>query len=244
MRHLLRVAIGFFLLVFVAPAHVEAGLFSWLDRLSGPGPFWGIDVGIALRCPKRKEIANPKTLQDMRIMSADGIVFSCPSDRLDNRGFHYFLNTGVAVAFRNQLNYGSRPEPEPSTSVALVKVGSSFDYRLHPSLEVGAGAGLWYFAGPSFDNFARPYIQPVRVSIRPLLLNWKTNRTLNNDDYNEPLRRRGWLIIQVNLNMVLGTIDGATFGAPDDSWHHKQSAVVPEYSFAIDVVKLLKPSKH
>ena len=217
MRHSLRIAIGFFVLVFVAPAPSEAGLFSWLDRLSGPGPFWGVDFGIALRCPDTKD--KPNLLE----ATAD-IRFSCPGEDLTKRRFNWFMNVGVARASDNDLDYGERSAPAPSKAVNVLKMGTSVDFRPVPSVEVGTGAGFIYFGGPRFVNFARPYFQPLRLSVRPLIIGRYS-------------KRRSALMLQFNLNMIVGTIDGASFGAPADPLN-KHNEVLKEYGVGIDFLKL------
>lgn len=241
MTRLFRVAAGCLLLVFAAPAYLEAGLLSWLDRLSGPGPFWGIDFGIALKCPSPPPPCRDPTCQGVA-QTTSSVRVSCPGERLDKKHFNYYFNVGVAGTTRNKLNYGDRPEPEPSTAIGLVRIGSSVDYTLDPSLDVGAGAGFMYFGGESFDNSARPYVQPLRISIRPLLLNWSPQPFRNDCNYTEKLRRRGWFIITFDLNLVVGTLDGASFGAPADLWR-AHNEIVPEFGVSIDVVKLLARSK-
>ena len=41
---------GVCLLATARPAHAERGLWEWLERLSGPGPFWGVAGEVPVVC--------------------------------------------------------------------------------------------------------------------------------------------------------------------------------------------------
>ena len=170
MTRLLRVASVLVLLSLMSPAHADAGLLSWLDRLSGPGPFWGADIGIALNCKKEKGKENEGLLRS----ASDTLRLGCRNEDLNKKHFTWFMNIGLAATTHNNLDYGDRPEPEPSTAVGVLRLGTSVDYTIDASLDVGIGGGFMYFAGPGFVNFARPYVQPLRVTVRPLMLGWES----------------------------------------------------------------------
>lgn len=219
-------------MVLTAPRAADAGLLSWLSQLSGPGPFWGIDVGVCVKpfiLPADKNKPNP---------SPDGprgrqaLYFSCPGARLDQRHVSWNVNFGGAIAENNPLDYGDTGRQRQSTAVRLLQVGSSLDYTLHPVLDLGAGAGVFYFAGPRFDNFLRAYVEPVRVSVRPLI--W-SERHLASDQ----IDRRGWLRVSAAWTILLGEIDGATFGAPLDPFHEENESIL-SLGLSIDVVRLLR----
>jgi hypothetical protein len=207
-----RTAIGLLLLVLAAPATSEAGLLSWLDALSGPGPFWGTDVEMEAYChafPKPK--TKPGTSQTEGLAEIVGIRFpisdSCKHILLKQHRFTFLLTEGIALAANNPLDYGDDGHQTKSTSVWLFRSGGSVNYSFDMAVEIGAGAGVFYFAGPRFDNFVRPFVQPARLAVRPLLFVPHLRQEKN-----------GWLIFEADWTRLLGTINGATFGAPGDPW--------------------------
>jgi hypothetical protein len=143
----------------------------------------------------------------------------------------------VAVAQDNHLRYDDTAIEEKSKAVRLLKFGTAVDYTLVPWLDLGVGAGFLYFAGPRFENFALPYVEPVRVTIRPLLFRWKHLRRNRRE-----LEHRGWLLLSAKWNVLIGRLDGASFGAPSDPFS-VQNESNPELGVAIDVVRLLNRRK-
>ena len=205
------------LLLVLIPASASAqGVFRWLGRLSGPGPFWGVSGEIYLKC------IDTKTAGVM-----GGVRLSCPDTTLDDKHLTIYLNLTGAIAENNPLNYGDVGAQEESTAVRLLKVGTSLDWTAHRTFDVGAGAGFAYFAGPRFDNFARPYVHPLRTALRPLMF----RGTATDDD--------GWLIVSANWQILLGTIDGEDFGAPLDTFRSSNEHDL-ELGLSIDIIRLLR----
>jgi hypothetical protein len=200
-------------IVLVAPQPADAGLLSWLGRLSGPGPFYGLDVGIcvnqvSLVGPVKPEQRDPEAV-NQRVM-AETLRFPCTKYGLDQPHLSINLNVGAAIAEDNPLDYGDVNRREHSTAVRYLKGGVSFDLTVLQWLDVGVGAGMFYFAGPSFANFSQGYLEPARISVRPLLI--RRNLT-------KPQRERGaWLGLSLSRVIHLGTLDGASFGAPNDPY--------------------------
>jgi len=209
------------LLLVLIPASASAqGVFRWLGRLSGPGPFWGVNGEIRLKCLD--------TQKKDGILS--GVRIPCPDKTLDDKYLTIYLNLTGAVAENNSLNYGDVGAQEKSTAVRLLKVGTSLDWTAHRTFDIGAGGGIAYFAGPRFDNFFRAYVQPVRTAFRPLML----RSTATDND--------GWLIVSANWEILLGTIDGADFGAPLDPLRESNEHIVV-FGASIDLIRLVKRFK-
>lgn len=237
MTRVVRVALMFLLVGLISSSRADANIIDWLDRLSGPGPFWGADVAIAMRCPSGPRMdTTPQQLPPSTRTTSEGIVVSCPGERLDRKHSNWYLILGASGTGRNHLNYGDQPSDE-SKAIGIFKMGSAFDYTLLPFLDVGVGGGFLYFFGPRFPNFAHPYVQPFRISIRPLLLGWRSEPRSKDPEYIRKLEKRGWLLINFDLNIIAGTIDGSSFGAPGDPWR-VENDVVPEIGIGLDVVKL------
>src|SRR4051794_33916380 len=144
----------------------HAGLISWLDALSGPGPFYVFDVSHGLKCWPGKSTQgseNEKAPADQeparttgeRIMS--GISHGCQSTRpLDERFTTWSVGAGVGFATQNPLHYDDQQHHD----VWMLRATTSLDYRVHRALDVGAGVGMMYFNVPHEDSFSRPYVEP------------------------------------------------------------------------------------
>ena len=201
-NHLSRVLLLAIAMTVVTPRAADAGILSWLSRLSGPGPFWGIDLDVCMKAIDRGR--GPKPTPGMR----SGIRLSCPDTTLDRPHISWYANFGWALASDNPLDYTGVDVAGKSDRVWLLKLGTSLDYTVRPALDIGIGGGIFHFGGERFESFTRPYLEPVRVAVRPLLL--RPGRNTSNTE------RDGWLLVSASWIVHLGTLDGASFGAPLD----------------------------
>lgn len=214
-------------LVVMAPRTADAGLLEWLGRLSGPGPFWGLDANVCLKSFPLEE--RERDRKDMVPMAT--IRLSCPGARLEQRHISWYVNFGWALASENPLDYTGVDVSDKSQRVWLLKLGTSWDLTLTPSVDVGVGGGLLHFGGERFDGFTRPYIEPARVAIRPLLLRrWRDPKKTERD---------GWLLVSASWIIHLGTLDGPSFGAPFDTYrtYNENNWTA---GLTVDVLRLLR----
>ena len=219
------------LLVLIPVSASAQGVFRWLGKLSGPGPFWGAGAEINVRClgvDKEKQEEAESVRFKTEAVTGIGLRFPC-NTMPDDRHTTIYFNLAGSIAESNSLFYGEAGGEERSTAVRLVQAGMSADWTFDKAFDIGAGFGMMYFAGPQFDNFSRGFIQPVRLSVRPLLL-----RSRHPYD--------GWLIVSANWQILLGTIDGADFGAPLDSFR-SHNEHIPEIGLTVDVIRLIKRFK-
>ena len=203
------------------PRTAHAGLLSFLDQLSGPGGFITLDVSRGIWCSKP-----PTDRPENRTLGGLGIRAGCQSKvSLDERNLTLFASVGGGIAVKNNLDYGGAPG---SKAVRFLKAGASLDYTLHRTLDVGTGAGVMYFTGPSFPNFARVYVEPVRLGFRPLVIK-KTPR----------MQLLGAVVLYANWHILTGTVEGKTFGAPLDHFRARNELDRGEYGVTIDIGRLL-----
>jgi hypothetical protein len=203
------------------PARAD-GLISWLDKLSGPGPWLGLNLSVCLTTFGRDGASGgPRSA-----------VISCRDSDLRERHWSWYVNAGAGLALDNDLNYAGQDLTGKSDRVTYLKAGTSVMYTLRPALDLGAGAGFLRFQGPRFSGFAKPYLQPVKVGVRPLLIGYA------GDDRDE-VDERGWLLLTADWVILLGTIDGARFGAPADSLRESNENLL-QLGFSIDVPRLLR----
>lgn len=238
MRRRFIIVVGMVLVLLTLPAHASAfGFLEWLDRLSGPGPFWGFNMELELKCfggrrpppppPPVPEFVTPATA--IRVPMTKG----CREAKLDEHKYTWMVTPGFAIAEDNPLDYQDTGHQDTSAAVRLIRGGTSVDFRFDQAAEIGAGVGLFYFNGPRFNDFARAFVQPVRLTFRPLLFvpKWRAEDTKRD--------HRGWLLLEINWLLLLGTIDGADFGAPADPWRtHNESKL--EVGLSLDLYRLLK----
>jgi hypothetical protein len=131
------------------------GFMRWLERLSGPGPFSGPVFGVPIPCD---------------YLRPDGFIFKdCPWSlpQLDTK-----LTVEIGrLRGTSDLDYGGAQLTDDERRVIMWTFHALYEIRLHPSFDVGVGAGLLRFKGdPSlFDGFWRVAFEPVRATARPLL---------------------------------------------------------------------------
>ena len=155
MRSGLIGAIGAFLLL--VPSVSEAQ-WRWLDKLSGPGPFVGVQGEIKLFCsyePGEQDQGEPRNLALLIPILSSPCVFPTKGERLpEKRNWAVGVATGLAASFANDLSY----EGNPSTServVINVPLELFADVALRPlnkglsRLELGGFVGTHLFFGAS-----------------------------------------------------------------------------------------------
>jgi hypothetical protein len=166
-------------------------------------------------------------------LAGAGLVFSCSRSRLTQQHWNWYVTGGWGLAFENTLDYGGRDVAGLSERVQYFRAGTSLMYTVHPAVDLGAGTGVLIFAGPRFDTFPMPYVQPVKLAVRPLLLRDREGLSSNQ------IEARGWLVLTANWTMLLGTIDGADFGAPNDPLRVQRESL-PQFGVALDLPRLLR----
>jgi hypothetical protein len=151
------------------------------------------------------------------VASADVRIITCSHIPLTERHATLSATVGAAWSLDNDLDYGRRPAP----TVGMLKSGMSLDVTVLPWLDLGAGGGFRYFAGSGFDNFALPYVQPIRVGVRPL-----------------SFAKVDWLIVTFSGEFLLGVVNGPRFGATDS--YRESNEFLREWGISIDLPRLLK----
>jgi hypothetical protein len=207
------------LLASLVSVPAEAGILSWLSKLSGPGPFLGVNASFALKCFRweERQTDQGQPAESPRFAGADARIVTCSHIPVQERHATLFATVGAAWSLDNDLDYGGRPAP----TVGMFKSGMSLDVTVFPWLDLGAGGGFRYFGGSGFDNFALPYVQPVRVGVRPL-----------------SFAKVDWLIVTFNGEFLLGVVDGPRFGATADSYR-ESNEFLQEWGLSIDLPRLL-----
>jgi len=129
-----------------AVAHAQDGIVAWIDRLSGPGPFFG-------------PVIEWRTFCTFASVSPDN---SCFGDRNIKRTL--VLRAGWLTSFDNKRFDDT---PTDTRAVHMVLVDPIYVSRIHPTLDVGAGAGFLVLTGDGFDPVTRFVLTPLSVSFVP-----------------------------------------------------------------------------
>jgi hypothetical protein len=231
MTRAFRTSVILWLLCVGAPSRASASIMDWLDRLSGPGPFWGVDFDMQVNCPSRAASSLAEGNR-FKVVAAN-IVISCPDERFDQRHFSWYLTPGLGWTRQlNGLGKVSSSDLDATKAIGTVKLGTAIDYTVAPAVDIGAGGGFLYFYGPRFVNFARPYVQPFRVAVRPGL--FKPGASIENTSSTW----RGAFVINFSVTVIVGTIDGSDFGVPANPWR-VHNEFVPEAGISLDVLRPL-----
>jgi hypothetical protein len=162
-----RALVGWMVLLLVSAAPARAIGIGWLEKLSGPGPFGGWEVGLPILC---FDLA----ADDRRVTEEQ------PRNRLGRAGFcgeyQDRAKPTVIIGFqysdfdsqKNRLEYD--PSDERDKTVKLRSYLLSIDVRVHPAVDVGVGVAVNRFSGQAFESFTSLSFDPLRITIRPVAL--------------------------------------------------------------------------
>lgn len=175
-----------FLFMLPAPAHAW---FDWIDQLSGPGPFIGIDLQWRLVCVQDQRVQTPRSEKDLNVLRDPGIsnlrrldsftsgtprvlagIFGagCVSPGQHNVNPVSSLNFRVARLWSkdNHLQYASG---ESSPTVNIWQLEPSFSTFVDDKkvVELTVGMGVSVLSGEGFDSMTRLYFRPVMLTVTP-----------------------------------------------------------------------------
>lgn len=175
---------------------------DWLDRLSGPGKFWGIVGSYRFLCVSKSQdqdnfnvrfpgtqepqrtlvswlspihrgsgilpVITPEeaTSTDVRARQQQTADYNCAFDRR-LRGY---ATTTVGWYWSKTNNLFPQDPDNDLYQVKIFRWTGDYAVRLHPALDVGAGAGLGRFSGDAFDSFSRWFVTPLSIEFSPAAL--------------------------------------------------------------------------
>jgi hypothetical protein len=171
------------LLVFVlaaslCPAVAQANIWSWLEELSGPGPFHGGVVWIPVMC-------RDKPSQNFEVLESPTWHWCVTRVRVTTiKEEESKIKHPLPMVFAVKLGWLRsedgprfkdlpRTDPDNQGQVSVIPVSGLFLFRLHRSLDVGGGAGILRVSGKGFDPLYRVSLVPISASLTPLALNCK-----------------------------------------------------------------------
>jgi hypothetical protein len=232
----------------VNDAAAQAGGWrGWLDRLSGPGEFAGVEVSAQIFCygvPEATKagasVADTPGSATAAHREWGGVDLACHGkvDRLREKGkpdvdlwrVAFGLEYARSTAADNPLEYGGGSQGDGPT-VTLNELVSTVGFMPNAWLEVGAGAGIGWFTTAGFGTTAKALVQPVRVSVRPFTL------LMAGRERRPPAA--GILQLRFNLTSFPGGFDAADFGAVPGSWE-ADTELLKSFSIVLDFGVFLK----
>lgn len=196
-----------------SPAFAQRGFWSWLDRLSGPGPTKGWGVEVVLVCDDNRG-GDKDGDKDKDKFSGQRALPGCFGRDAFKRGV-VFVNIGLA-------NLETGNNPSDGGGVGALILMPSVDLRLHRAVDVGVGMGVVRFRpvddDGGFDAFWKPIFEIGRVTFRPLMV------------FSEK-RHLSFLTVAGRLDAFGG------FGANDfgPTAHEVGAELVPSVAIGIDI---------
>lgn len=242
-----RIAAGVLIMLLVCGANEaraqSGGWRGWLDKLSGPGEFRGVEFAASIFCygvPKGTGQEPPRIddagFQLKRTFDADiacrdkwdRAIAGATGRRVDLWKIAVGFEFGTSSSARNPLTYQGRTQQD-GPKVTLGTIVSAVDFVPNAWLDVGAGAGFGWFTTAGFSTTWKPLIQPFRASVRPLRLLALNSRQ----------RWPGVLQAKFNLTSFPGGFDAADFGAIPGSWQ-VGTELLKSFSIVLDFGELLR----
>ena len=199
-------------LVDARPAFGQAGVIRWIEKLSGPGPFFGAGFEIYGLCYAAEkdsiEAADPEATT-RRTWFFDPNCARAARDRQR-------LTVGVQwskLFGDNDLQYDELAVPEDQRDgVWLTTFLASADLGVARALDVGAGIGFMHFSGIQPGSFTRLALEPLRVTLKPLAMQPVTSGGMRS------AYRREWLQLRLVMTVIPGGFDAEDFGAIPGSY--------------------------
>jgi hypothetical protein len=181
------------LLVLVVAAPAGAAGAGWLERLSGPGPFFGFELfPVPLASFGGEEGFSP-------------LCMGCPGKGRGTWIVSFTFSTLDTT--KNSLPYDLPASVD--RTVNLDSYAFSLDLRLHKAVDVGVGLAFNRFHGQPFDAFTRVSIDP-EIVIRPIAFFLHDSRTATDSHF-----YLGHLLqLKLREKLFLGGFDASDFGSP------------------------------
>lgn len=236
-------------LVFVLGGTAHAGVFGWIEKLSGPGPFLVTGEAIPLWCRGIKDkdlrqteadLANglfrsqnqglgaKEVIHDAALKVAKPTWFTTYNCRSAAQDAPYLVAGGdVLVMWTHDNPFTS----ESNSTIIGFSLIPYLDVHVNRYVDIGTGFGATRFSGTGFDSFWKPTYQPLRVTFRPLV----------------PLGRKKIfeaLLFRVTATSY-GKMRGSDFGTNPNGISYKQDGeFVWGTVVMLDLSRLIRYQKH
>ena len=155
---------------------------DWLDRLSGPGPFFSpLRLTYRFLCFSQSPTAKPDPTTGeiptqrnaLHPFDLSAGIFStgsedpADSDCVKDRNVAAYQTVTYQYWFSVENQLFPQDPKKDAYQVKLHQVQWAHMVRVHRTLDLGAGAGVTIFSGDAFDSFARMTLQPLAFEFSP-----------------------------------------------------------------------------
>lgn len=236
MRLALRGGALAILVVTASPLPASAAV-GWLERLSGPGPFKGVQYAFPIACYGWKVLpADGGDARDQQAPRSEGepsLFLDYDCSRADHRQMRVVLGVDVASLATNDnpLVYtGPAANDKPGVRAFLLVPYASVPLGL--AFEAGAGIGFVRFTDRDSEDVdfssTKLLIQPIRLTFKPLA------------PFSDSTR---WEFLQFALNgtLIAQKIEDTDFGAVPGTFR-EPTEMLWQATIRIDVGKLVWPA--
>lgn len=216
-------------LVLVVPSTSEAQ-WRWLDKLSGPGPFWGITGEFKLWCGYAGQGGKPHRSKSTGLgfgVSVPCLKVSGGEPDATTRKWAVGIATGLSFSKRNGLEYSADVD-DGERRVLTIPIELYADRKVG-DLEVGTFVGVHLFRGRYFADTAVPNFWQEVLGVRGgvALRRWGKDK------------KWGSLKLRGALTLYPKGFNVADFGAVGN-WPERDrpdigAEVVPSVSLVLDV---------
>jgi hypothetical protein len=170
--------------IFIAvsrPAYAERGLWEWLERLSGPGPFhgWAAEVPVVCRVIEVTETGTVRTIKTAGNSSwhpiwrcwSPSLLFTGdekPSKASRYKRQYFSLYVGHYTGNASDLAYAVEPL---SRKIIWWKIGTTFTWEVHDLFDLHTGIQWNHLSSdaepPVFDSLSAPSIELMGITWWP-----------------------------------------------------------------------------
>jgi hypothetical protein len=142
-----------------ARAQDGGGWIEWLEKMSGPGPFWGAGAYVRFYCIDKDHRAAAFCRR-----SPDRYPDARPGD--ERHLFEFRVG--------NDKSFDGKPRffdtPDDTRTIHILRIDARYYYRFHDALDVGFGFGLRRYSGEDsgdFSPFTRWSVTPAAIVFVP-----------------------------------------------------------------------------
>ena len=234
--------------VLLMPLPAQAGIWRYIEELSGPGPFFGATVEFRALCWQNEEVYAGAAARDQpepegrshiagrSLAALVGLKTQCLRNAQAGTYPHISLNFESGYLQAKPANNPILYDDGQPRRVHLVPIEAIVYWQPVLGLEVGVGAGMFVFS-TSAGSFVAPVIEPMRVDIRPF-------------DAFLPKRKDrmtgfGWRVarsitFRQSFVMFPREMDAADFGGGAGNTFSERGEIIKSFEFVIDFAPLFR----
>jgi hypothetical protein len=242
-----RLALALFLCLFVhalvAPTAADAGIWRWIEELSGPGPFKGATLEFRVKCWRSEDLFPPEKPEPEKpepvvrsLGVAGAIKTQCLSGARAGKYPRVSLNVEAGYLSTSPANNPILYDDDQPRRVTLYPIEAIVYWQPVLGLEIGAGGGVFIFSNPR-ATFATPIIEPMRVDIRPFDAFLPKRADRMSGFWWRSLRALG---LRQSFVFLPKEIDAADFGGGAGNTFREKGEIIKSFEIVIDFFPIFR----